>query len=60
MVDLVFEEIIGVLQSTTTTTSGGVACRFSTSEYLGYGDDENEETKEENIRIYKTLLATCS
>ncbi|NEV49274.1 hypothetical protein EUZ93_02005 [Wolbachia pipientis] len=54
-VDLVFEEIIGILQSTTTTTSGGVACRFSNSEYLGYGENENKETKEEKHTLLRGL-----
>lgn len=57
-VDLVFEEIIGILQSTTTTTSGGVACRFSNSEYLGYGENENEETKEENIIVIQDIVSS--
>lgn len=56
VVNLIFNEIVGVLESTTNTTSGGRSSRFDPIDLLGYSKDEDEATKDENISIIQSIV----
>ncbi|WP_341820771.1 hypothetical protein [Wolbachia endosymbiont (group A) of Myopa testacea] len=56
VVNLIFNEIVGVLESTTNTTSGGRSSRFDPIDLLDYSKDEDEATKDENISIIQSIV----
>lgn len=56
VVNLIFNEIVGVLESTTNTTSGGRSSRFDPIDLLDYSQDEDEATKDENISIIQSIV----
>lgn len=51
VVDLIFKEIIGILESTTNTTSGSEALGFGPLDY-----DEDEAIKIENVTIIQSVV----
>ncbi|MBC6686382.1 hypothetical protein H9I48_03995 [Wolbachia pipientis] len=56
VVNLIFNEIVGVLESTTNTTSGGRSSRLDPIDLLDYSKDEDEATKDENISIIQSIV----